>query len=381
MNKVRTIAALAVTASLLSAWGTASAAPYNLFGWFQRSTGGTLSSIIFKAGAAQGCPGPGYQQPCYNPGNLWVSGTTIVADVTAAGPPAYDWNGSTLTQTGLLWATSFIGSNPNSTAVISDKVTNLVMTPGTSTTTAATYECLEGNFLSLVGANGCLNVNLGGNAILESSAVYNVGGDASCVNRTVNSVALGDDVSTGNTRGLFNKVAVGACDDTDGGFIQYTIVKDTGGVLILSATPASTIGKCILFGIAPLNACPIDVTLASATYLVFVAPGALDTDVDGVPDAIDNCTLVANANQLDTNGDGYGNICDADLNNSGTVTTADFGLLRSVLGQAWSRVSNGPPPNTTVSAADMNGSGTVTTADFGLLRARLGTAPGPSGLN
>jgi hypothetical protein len=28
----------------------------------------------------------------------------------------------------------------------------------------------------------------------------------------------------------------------------------------------------------------------------------------------------------------------------------------------------------------MNGSGTVTTADFGLLRARLGTVPGPSGL-
>ena len=379
VNKVKSIAALAVTTSLLSAWGTASAAPYSLFGWFQRSTGGTLSSIIFKAGAVQ-CPGP-IQQPCYNPANVWVSGTTIVADVTAAGPATYDWNGTTLTQTGLLWATSFIGSNPNSTAVISDKVTNLTMTPGTSTTTAATYQCLEGNFLVNVGANGCLNVNLGANAVLDSTVVYNVGGDASCVNRSVNSVALGDDLSTGNTRGLSNKLAVGSCDDTDGGFVQYTVVKDTGGVLILSATPASGIGNCILFGIAPLNACPIDVTLASASYLVFVAPGALDTDTDGVADAIDNCTLVSNANQLDTNGDGYGNICDADLNNSGTVTTADFGLLRSVLGQAWSRVSNGPPPNTTVSAADMNGSGTVTTADFGLLRARLGTAPGPSGLH
>jgi hypothetical protein len=378
VNKGKTIAALAVAASLLSAWGTASAPPYNLFGWFQRSTGGTLSSIVFKAGAAQGCPGPVYQQPCYNPGNAWVSGTTIVVDVTAAGPPAFDWNGTTLTQTGLLWATSFLGSNPNSTAVISDKITNFSITPSTSITTAATYQCIEGNFLFNVGANGCLNVDLGANVALETTAVYNVGGDASCVDRTVG----GDDQDTGNTRGVYNKVAGGGCDATDGGFIQYTIVKDTGGVLILSATPASGIGKCILFGIAPLNACPIDVTLASATYLVFVAPGALDTDTDGVPDAIDNCTLVANANQLDTNGDGYGNICDADLNNSGTVTTADFGLLRSVLGQAWSRSPpTAPPPNSTISAADMNGSGTVTTADFGLLRARLGTAPGPSGLN
>jgi hypothetical protein len=77
---------------------------------------------------------------------------------------------------------------------------------------------------------------------------------------------------------------------------------------------------------------------------------------------------------LAADGDGYGNICDADINNSGTVTTADFGLLRSVLGQP---ASFSP----TAAAADMNGSGTVTTADFGLLRARLGTAPGPSFLH
>ena len=31
--------------------------------------------------------------------------------------------------------------------------------------------------------------------------------------------------------------------------------------------------------------------------------------------------------------------------------------------------------------ADLNGSGTVTSADFAILRALLNTAPGPSGLN
>ncbi len=98
-----------------------------------------------------------------------------------------------------------------------------------------------------------------------------------------------------------------------------------------------------------------------------------DADADGVADTSDNCSLVSNPTQLDADGDGYGNICDADINNSGTVTTADFGLLRSVLGQPASF-------SATAAAADMNGSGTVTTADFGLLRARLGTAPGPSGL-
>jgi hypothetical protein len=102
----------------------------------------------------------------------------------------------------------------------------------------------------------------------------------------------------------------------------------------------------------------------------FYAP---DADADGVADVLDNCTLVANPGQLDTDNDGYGNICDADLNNSGTVTTADYGLLRSVLGQA-------ATASATAANADMNGSGTVTTADYGLLRARLGTTPGPSGL-
>ena len=104
------------------------------------------------------------------------------------------------------------------------------------------------------------------------------------------------------------------------------------------------------------------------------ASGNIDADTDGAPNVTDNCTLVSNPTQLDADADGYGNICDGDINNSGTVTTADFGLLRSVLGLAAGL-------NATAAAADMNGSGTVTTADFGLLRARLGTSPGPSGLH
>ena len=100
----------------------------------------------------------------------------------------------------------------------------------------------------------------------------------------------------------------------------------------------------------------------------------VDSDGDGVPDAVDNCSNVSNANQLDADGDGYGNLCDADLNGSGTVTSADFGLLRSVLGQAAGF-------SATAAASDMNGSGTVTSADFALMRARLGSMPGPSGLH
>jgi hypothetical protein len=99
-----------------------------------------------------------------------------------------------------------------------------------------------------------------------------------------------------------------------------------------------------------------------------------DTDGDGVPDPQDNCKLVANPTQLDADGDGYGNACDADLNNSGLVTAADFAIMRSVLGQS-------ATANPTAAAADLNGSGTVTAADFAILRAALGSNPGPSGLH
>ena len=75
-----------------------------------------------------------------------------------------------------------------------------------------------------------------------------------------------------------------------------------------------------------------------ATYAWAVRPGdigaVVDTDGDGVFENADNYSLVANPAQLDSDGDGYGNICDADINNSGTVTTADFGLLRARLGTA-----------------------------------------------
>jgi hypothetical protein len=40
-----------------------------------------------------------------------------------------------------------------------------------------------------------------------------------------------------------------------------------------------------------------------------------DKDSDGVPDSTDNCTLVPNPGQVDSDGDGLGNTCDPDLDN------------------------------------------------------------------
>ena len=399
--KTRIFAAIVVAAALVAASGTASAAPYNLYGYFQRSQSGILSSLSFKAGAAQGCPNYGGPpattniQPCYNPSHPWTSSNGVATAIINAGQSTWDWNSgtNTLTQTGLLWGASFINSFPSGTAVVSDRVSNVVIVPGTSTNATA-YDCVEGTFLATVNNNGCRELNLGANVTLDSPAAWNVGGNPKCVTLTINPDDFnrvdgtetpynpGTTVPRGLTAQTAGQAGVG-CAQTSGAFDLWQVIRDDGSILILANQ--ANIGNCILFGAGPGPqagpnpgqfgpGCPTDVAVANASYLVFVAPGAADTDGDGIANGIDNCIGVANPIQYDSNGDGYGNLCDADLNNSNTVTATDFNLLRSVLNQAY----NASP---LAAAADMNGSGTVTSTDFNLLRARLNTPPGPSGLH
>jgi hypothetical protein len=106
----------------------------------------------------------------------------------------------------------------------------------------------------------------------------------------------------------------------------------------------------------------------SATVTVNISP---DTDGDGVPDGSDNCTLVANTSQCDSDTDGYGNRCDGDLNDNGATTAQDTVLFRQELGQP----SVAPGYN----KADINCSGAVNAQDTALFRQFLGQMPGPSG--
>lgn len=97
-----------------------------------------------------------------------------------------------------------------------------------------------------------------------------------------------------------------------------------------------------------------------------------DTDGDGVPDPSDNCNMTPNPTQCDSDVDGFGNECDADLNNDGTTNAQDFVLFRAQLGQS----SAGPVYN----EADLNCNDSVNAQDFVIFRGLLGLPPGPSGL-
>ncbi len=98
-----------------------------------------------------------------------------------------------------------------------------------------------------------------------------------------------------------------------------------------------------------------------------------DQDGDEVDDAFDNCLATVNTDQRDTNLDGFGNLCDMDLNGDGATGLADYGIFQLSYG----RLVGDPLYNPD---ADSFGDGGVGVADYGLLLQYFGFAPGPSGL-
>ncbi len=206
---------------------TAQAYPVRMTAVHQRASSGTLSTLKWS-----GCTTYTAATGCINPGNPNLAAAGITPSTAV-----WDWNPTTgvLSMTGDFNSASTIGSSGSAVAsmVIGDKVTNMTINTGTQTTTATSYTCGEGNFLAGVGANGCLNLSLGDDGVLNSSAAYNVGGNANCVQRTIG----GDDSSTGNVRTLANTAGGGGCEAGDGAFNMWTVVQDnlgSGGTLIIS---------------------------------------------------------------------------------------------------------------------------------------------------
>lgn len=106
-------------------------------------------------------------------------------------------------------------------------------------------------------------------------------------------------------------------------------------------------------------------TSVTATLTYDFLPAAGDIDGDGVLNALDNCYEVANADQRDTDSDGFGNLCDGDLNNDCAINIADLAIFKSAF------LSSDPD-------ADFDGSGSVNVADLSRLRAWFLGKPGPS---
>jgi len=151
--------------------------------------------------------------------------------------------------------------------------------------------------------------------------------------------------------------------------------------LLLSAFPdlsPEQVDHALARGAQDLGAAEADddygagVVDAVAAYDQALCVAGADGDGDGFADVCDNCFEAVNPDQRDTNDDGYGNVCDADLNDDLIVNLADLSILRQHYGAA-----SGDPNFD--SDSDLNGDGIINLGDLAILRAYYGGAPGPSG--
>jgi hypothetical protein len=109
-------------------------------------------------------------------------------------------------------------------------------------------------------------------------------------------------------------------------------------------------------------------TTFNSAFVTITSPN--DVDGDGVNNASDNCLNRKNPDQDDTDCDTYGNLCDADYDNSGIVGFGDFGLFVGAFGTGdMEKCHNEPIPGCIVGFGD-----------FGSFVGMFGSAPGPSGM-
>ena len=119
---------------------------------------------------------------------------------------------------------------------------------------------------------------------------------------------------------------------------------------------------------------------AGNAWASFRPAAPVDSDSDGIVDLEDNCIDAPNGplipdaasnSQVDTDGDGYGNMCDGDLNNDGSTNTLDLNLYKLA-----HRTS---PGDTNYNAdADFNGDVVINTLDLNIYKGLHRLPPGPS---
>jgi uncharacterized protein (TIGR03790 family) len=101
-----------------------------------------------------------------------------------------------------------------------------------------------------------------------------------------------------------------------------------------------------------------------------------DADGDGIADASDDCLHQPNPDQRDTDGDGFGNLCDADFDNDGRVTAGWGGLPPGTQGDL-DAIERAVMTRRYDENLDLDGDRDVDADDAGIASLSLFLPPGP----
>ncbi len=193
--------------------------------------------------------------------------------------------------------------------------------------------------------------------LANSEGYVNVGGAA-----TANIEVIPAD-SAGNRLGPNEDVQISiAPQSTVGGDIIGPNVSADGvyAFQVVLSAPFPPSGTLVVAG--EVNGVPLSQTVSAGIV------DADDIDGDGFEADVDNCLTIANPNQIDADGDGFGNACDADLDNNCNTDFDDLAALKQLF------FGNDP-------VADLNTDGNVDFGDLSAMKQLFFMVPGPSALS
>lgn len=231
--------------------------------------------------------------------------TSGVGDVTSLNPDAASTSGNTLTfNTNDLFIHP--GFYPGSYAVWGVKGYDANTQPGTQSVKLLPNLNYDVRITGIAEAAFMIGFSASGQVSSHNLSAATGVGDTLFLNTTTITVDPGFYTGLWQVTGAFGSNGVDSIELPPGLSYKFFLTSQDSQLFSVSE---------------PCAVSPSQINLAGETFRL--SCGVPDQDDDGVPDAIDNCMLMPNPDQIDQDIDGVGNVCDDDLDGDGVDNALD----------------------------------------------------------